>query len=261
MTVQYIRIMELQYESTETYPPSNGKLSICAFSSPVKNCVGFTVLYEVTKLSKGNFGGTRDMCIRLQEGTWKTVGSFAYDKMEKSTTAFSWIDPVDISAYCCPRQVTNGSWFSEKIYLTDIWVADYQYVELESNTSEGALNLAPISTPAQDTTPEVSDYQVLSMKCTAYDASVELPLEIEMLDQTVIRYVHGSHPNSSSGGMYLCRKPGESGIRVVKPRSPVTVLAVRGSLENSTGYAFVETTDAEYGWIRIENNGLVPDPF
>jgi len=125
--------LELQYESTETYPPSNGKLSICAFSSPVKNCVGFTVLYEVTKLSKGDFGGTRDMCIRLQEGTWKTVGSFAYDKMEKSTTAFSWIDPVDINAYCCPRQVTNGSWFSEKIYLTDIWVADYQYVELESN--------------------------------------------------------------------------------------------------------------------------------
>jgi hypothetical protein len=62
--------------------------------------------------------------------------------------------------------------------------------------------------------------------------------------------------------MYLCRRPGESSIRLVKPRTPVTVLAVRGSLENSTGYAFVETTGAEYGWISFGNgNGLVRNPF
>ena len=86
----------------------------------------------------------------------------------------------------------------------------------------------------------------------AYDSGIEMPLEMEMLDEPVIRYVHGSNPNSSKGGMYLCRTPGEDAMLTLKPHTPVYVRAVRGSLVNSTGFAFVETSAGQYGWVRFQ---------
>lgn len=97
-------------------------------------------------------------------------------------------------------------------------------------------------------------YRELVNKVVSYDQFVEIPEEYEVLDESVIRYVHGSHPNSSSGGMYLRRSPDKTNnsIRVLPPHTAVTVLAVRGSLKNSTGYAFVETPDGEYGWVNFQ---------
>ena len=106
---------------------------------------------------------------------------------------------------------------------------------------------APTPTPA----PVQNSYQSLVDRSRAYDPNVEVPTAAEMLDQPVTRYVHGSYPNSPSGGMYLCRSPGKDGITVLKPHTPVTVHAVRGSLANSTGYAFVETNDGRYGWVAF----------
>ena len=77
-------------------------------------------------------------------------------------------------------------------------------------------------------------------------------MEYEMLDETVIRYVRGSFPNSPSGGMYLCRHPGKDSITVLKPRTPVTVHAVRGSLSACTGHAFVETNTGQFGWVAFQ---------
>ena len=110
------------------------------------------------------------------------------------------------------------------------------------------------TTPREDPPSSTYSYRDLVNKVTAYDQFVGIPEEYEVLDESVIRYVHGSHPNSSSGGMYLRRSPSKTGnsIRVLPPHTPVTVLAVRGSLKNSTGYAFVETPDGEYGWINFQ---------
>ena len=74
-----------------------------------------------------------------------------------------------------------------------------------------------------------------------------------MLDQTVIRYVEGSFPKSKSGGMYLCKSPGAEQIALLKPHTPVTVHAVRGSLSESTGYAFVETGTGQFGWVAFQS--------
>ena len=73
-----------------------------------------------------------------------------------------------------------------------------------------------------------------------------------MLSQPVTMYVHGSYPNSSSGGMYLCRVPKSDHIKLLSPRTKVTVYAVRGgSLEAQSGYAFVEAPGGAYGWVSV----------
>ena len=95
------------------------------------------------------------------------------------------------------------------------------------------------------------DYQTLKNNVKAFDSSIEMPKQNEMLDDPVTRYVRGSNPNSKSGGMYLCRKPSKSAIDLLSPHSPVTVIAVRGSLAKSTGHAFVETSDGRFGWVAF----------
>ena len=96
-------------------------------------------------------------------------------------------------------------------------------------------------------------YQELLDKCLLFDSSLEPPSKAEMLDQTVIRYVEGSFPKSKSGGMYLCKSPGGEQIALLKPHTPVTVHAVRGSLSESTGYAFVETGTGQFGWVAFQS--------
>lgn len=122
----------------------------------------------------------------------------------------------------------------------------------------------PAPTPEVTPTPSHEDttqtghqssnaYQELLDKCLLFDSSLELPFEAEMLDQTVIRYVEGSFPKSKSGGMYLCKSPGGEQIALLKPHTPVTVHAVRGSLSESTGYAFVETGTGQFGWVAFQS--------
>lgn len=122
----------------------------------------------------------------------------------------------------------------------------------------------PAPTPEVTPTPSHEDttqaghqssnaYQELLDKCLLFDSSLELPFEAEMLDQTVIRYVEGSFPKSKSGGMYLCKSPGAEQIALLKPHTPVTVHAVRGSLSESTGYAFVETGTGQFGWVAFQS--------
>lgn len=97
-----------------------------------------------------------------------------------------------------------------------------------------------------------TEYDLFLDSCYAYDPSVEVPIKSEMLDQTVTLYVVGAWPNSPSGGMWMCKSPGENGIVVLKPHTPVTVHAVRGNLALKDGYAFVETSSGEYGWVNFK---------
>lgn len=113
----------------------------------------------------------------------------------------------------------------------------------QSSNSEASITQTALS----------NAYQELLNKCLLFDSSLELPFEAEMLDQTVIRYVEGSFPKSNSGGMYLCKSPGKEQIALLKPHTPVTVHAVRGSLSESTGYAFVETGTGQFGWVAFQS--------
>ena len=74
-----------------------------------------------------------------------------------------------------------------------------------------------------------------------------------MLGQAVVLYVVGSYPESSSGGMYLCKAPHNESIKTLRSHTPVTAYAVRGSLSEKTGYAFVETSAGEFGWISFKS--------
>ena len=117
-------------------------------------------------------------------------------------------------------------------------------------TSEAAPEATPVPTPTP--IPEPDLYQELVKNSEAYDPAVETPMESEMMDQPVINYIKGSNYNSSSGGMYLYRSPDEDRIKVLKPHTPVTIYAVRGSYTNRTGYAFVGTNNGEYGWVKFQ---------
>ena len=95
-------------------------------------------------------------------------------------------------------------------------------------------------------------YNQLMDRVSSYNSGIEHPLKNEMLDSSVTLYVVGAWPNSPSGGMWMCESPGENGIVVLKPHTPVTVHAVRGSLALREGYAFVETGSGEFGWVNFK---------
>ena len=95
-------------------------------------------------------------------------------------------------------------------------------------------------------------YNQLMDRVSSYNSGIEHPLKNEMLDSSVTLYVVGAWPNSPSGGMWMCESPGENGIVVLKPHTPVTVHAVRGSLALREGYAFVDTGSGEFGWVNFK---------
>ena len=99
----------------------------------VENCIGFTIEYEVTRLRSGNCGGTRKVVICTDTGVWNTsapVGTFDYNTAgERVKATFSFPDsPVNIQAFGTLRLKPDDSWFDVKQGLTDIWVADFEYV-------------------------------------------------------------------------------------------------------------------------------------
>ena len=121
-------------------------------------------------------------------------------------------------------------------------------------TARPLTTQAPTASPAPtpEPTPEPSQYELLVIRSNNYDPDVEVPLESEMLDEPLIFYIVGSNPNSSSGGMYLCRSPAKDMIKVLKSHTAVTVHAVRGSLAKKNGYAFVETKKGQFGWVSFK---------
>lgn len=99
-----------------------------------------------------------------------------------------------------------------------------------------------------------TSYEILVEKCKAYDSKIELPLESEMLSQTVTRYVRGKNKN---GGIYLCRMaggtdpiPNTTNPLVLRNYTPLTLYAVRGSWTD--GHALIETPTGQMGWVRLD---------
>ena len=106
-----------------------------------------------------------------------------------------------------------------------------------------------------------TDYEILAEKCRAYDSGIELPLESEMLSQTVTRYVRGQNKN---GGIYLCRLaggtdpiPNSNSPLVLRNYTPLTIYAVRGSWTD--GHALIETPTGQMGWVRLDRTSETND--
>lgn len=99
----------------------------------IKNCIGFTIVYEVTALRSGNCSGTRKVLVRA-DGKWEQVGTFDYgskgDVEEKQVVFTDGIKNID--AFGTPRVNRDTSSFTPEQSLRDVMIADYEYVYIIS---------------------------------------------------------------------------------------------------------------------------------
>ena len=198
-------------------------------SSPVENCVGFTIEYEVTKVRKGDGLGNRDLYI-YDGSSWSFAGCFSYAAYGR-TSADMRFEPRTVARFTTPRVYADDSSFVVEQSLLHVLVADYTYVTLT-----GAEVLPSLYSAGQivynDNTPGPEDM--------IGQDGISLPSN-GWLSTYEIKYVKGT-----SGNAYLRWSPSNEGReykRYVQEGERVTVLA----LEN--GYSLVKTTDGRAGWV------------
>ncbi len=110
-------------------PGSGGSQSV-ELTTPVENCVGFTLYFKVTKVTKGSALGERRMYISDGKN-WETVGTFSYNSLVEKTVTFTLDYPRTIVEYGTGRVNPDDSAFEIIQLLRDVIVADYDYVELK----------------------------------------------------------------------------------------------------------------------------------
>ena len=96
--------------------------------SLLRNCVGFTIQYEVTELWKGE--GLGDRYLYVYTGSaWELIGTFSYPSYGRTSAEIWMREPINIKRFTTPRIHANDSAFMIEQNLTDVWIADYSYAE------------------------------------------------------------------------------------------------------------------------------------
>lgn len=109
-------------------------LNYSELEKPINNCVGFTIQYEVTTVRKGD--GLGDRYLYIYDGSaWTLIGTFAYESYGRTNAEISLASPITIEYFTTPRFHADDSSFMIEQKLTDIWVADFSYVEVNTGTS------------------------------------------------------------------------------------------------------------------------------
>ena len=105
-------------------------ITYCVLTEPVDNCIGMTIEYRVTKVTKGDGLGRRDLYIQTGASSWEKIGSFDYPSYNavSSTVMLDW--PTRLEAFATPRQNPDDSAFTVDQRLTEVWIADRNYVTL-----------------------------------------------------------------------------------------------------------------------------------
>ena len=110
---------------------------------PVEECAGFSFDYRVCSFSNGSMDGDRWIYAASENhkdsAAWNVIGRFSYDvysvdmKWHEVTAFFD--EPQTFAAFGTPRVYSdNYSVFDNDHVLTGIWLADYNNVQLQSNT-------------------------------------------------------------------------------------------------------------------------------
>ncbi len=102
----------------------------------LKNVVQVTLEYRVTRLRRGTCTGRRDFYVRA-DGTWENLGAFDYQTPNQTVKKTFYLKvPSTLGAICAPRQKSDDiSTFDSFLNLVDVWVADYNYVEVVGDGS------------------------------------------------------------------------------------------------------------------------------
>ena len=102
----------------------------------IENCVGFTLSYSVSNVNYGAYEGTREVHISSDAvswrdtASWRYIGTFEYEVMSRIEIPFV-LDPAEsFNAVTAPRVERGSSSFDEILSIVDVWVADYEYVEI-----------------------------------------------------------------------------------------------------------------------------------
>ena len=201
-----------------------------ALSSPVYDCVGFTIDYEVTKLRKGD--GIGDRWLYTFDGEeWSLAGSFAYDSYGRTSARFAFCDPITVVNFTTPRIHADDSSFMIEQSLRDVLIADFTYVCPEWMEPLESCYLWP------------------------YEGEPYGPGPDDLIGQNGVAYPHDSWladyesqvvRGTTSGNAYLRWSPSNEGReykRYVSEGEWVTVLA------RESGYSLVLTWDGRAGWV------------
>ena len=95
----------------------------------VNNCVGFTMEYAVTEVYAGDGLGERTLCLHSY-GSWLEEQVFDYPRYETFYYSFRFDRPVSFNGFGTPRVHPDSSMFMTHQVLTDVLIADYDYVYL-----------------------------------------------------------------------------------------------------------------------------------
>lgn len=98
----------------------------------IHNCVGFTLAYSVSNLRHGNFEGEREVYVSSGADSWMCVGTFDYSSLERVEVTLSFESPITFKAFATPRTHPDDSSFGVNQSLSNVWIADYEYVEIIS---------------------------------------------------------------------------------------------------------------------------------
>lgn len=106
-------------------------ITYCVLTEPVDNCIGMTIEYRVTKVTKGDGLGRRDLYIQTGATNWEKIGDFEYPSYSavSATVLLDW--PARLEAFATPRQNPDDSAFTVDQRLTEVWVADRNFVTLK----------------------------------------------------------------------------------------------------------------------------------
>ena len=133
------------------------------FDEPLASCVGFTMDYSITEVTKGDMTGSRyimEVYGLTTQGSWKLLDSFYPQGLE--TTVELSFDPVSIEAVAVICQKQGEYSYSESMTIRDVCYSDTAGNSVQSGTQiEGTF----------------SDTKFVRSTGTTYPFELAVPLE------------------------------------------------------------------------------------
>ena len=206
-------------------------------SVPVENCVGFTLRYEVTKVSAGDGLGDRYMYV-YDGRAWTLLSTFSYSRYGVSYDFFTFDEPTTLLRFATPRIHPDKSRFMIAQTLEDVITADYCYIAPEGDRN--ATWVVPnIYTESR---PHPGPQDMAGCK-----SGVWVPNPESWLDEYETKYVRASRGRAA----YLRYAPDlDYGyFDLVKEGTEVTILA------RQDGASLAKVRDGVVGWIGSSQLG------
>ena len=206
-------------------------------STALKNCVGFILRYEVTKVSAGD--GLGDRYLYIYDGSgWTLKAAFSYDSYGVAYRDIVFDRPTTLLRFATPRIHPDKSRFMIAQSLEDVMTADYCYIATEGDPN--ATWVVPnIYTESR---PHPGPQDMAGCK-----SGVLVPNAESWLDDYETKVVRASRGRAA----YLRYTPdlNDGYFDLVKEGTEVTILA------RQDGASLAKVKDGVVGWIGSSQLG------